>query len=519
VLSPEAQAEILTLHYNEGLSAREISRRLRLNRRSVKRVLRRRSVNLSRQVSQKKSILDPYKSEIISILERDPRCSGTAILNRIRGLGYLGGRSTMQYFISAQKLRPERKKEAFLRLDFSPAEVAQVDWGEFGNVFGDGVKIHCFAIVLCYSRYMYVEFTRSEKFEDFIRCHENAFRYFGGAPRQCWYDNLTSAVTDRMGSLVRFNARFMAYMGHHGIRPHACNVARGNEKGRVEDLIKFIRMNFWPGRTFTDFDDLNSQLIDWRNRIANQREHRSTKRVVRLVFEAEEQKLLMSMNPSPYDTDEVISRVIPSDFHFVYETNRYSVPWTLVGMSLTIRSNPREIKVYYNDQLVATHERSYLKNRVFTNKAHQQGLLERKPGAQSRESWQVAAVKRIGPKMSEYMDILRSGHRSMRNELGRILCLSTVYGNEAVHAACEELLGRGIIGVEALELTLKRSHHPSEQNPKPIQFENDKLNRIVPEVDLRRYDALLFEGDMNSSASDRNKNGDITTPHGDQGPA
>src|SRR5262249_32246755 len=153
-----------------------------------------------------------------------------------------------------------------------------------------GVKIHCFAMVLCFSRYMYIEFTRSEKFEDFIRCHENAFRYFGGVPLECWYDNLTSAVTDRMGQLIRFNSRFMAYVGHHHIRPHACNVAGGNEKGRVEDLIKYIRMNFWPGRTFSDFDDLCKQSIVWRNNIANQREHRSTRRIVRLHFESEEKK-------------------------------------------------------------------------------------------------------------------------------------------------------------------------------------------------------------------------------------
>lgn len=71
---------------------------------------------------------------------------------------------------------------------------------------------------------IYVEFTRSEKFEEFIRCHETVFRFFGGAPRECWYDNLTSAVSDRMSGLIRFNARFMAYMGHHSIRPHACTM-------------------------------------------------------------------------------------------------------------------------------------------------------------------------------------------------------------------------------------------------------------------------------------------------------
>ena len=118
----------------------------------------------------------------------------------------------------------------------------------------------CFAMILCYSRLLYIEFTRSEKFEGFIWCHENAFRSFGGlVPKECWYDNLTSTVTDRMDSLVRCNVGFMACLGHHGVRPHACNSAKGNEKGRVEDVIKYIRSSFWPGRKFTDFEDLCKQ--------------------------------------------------------------------------------------------------------------------------------------------------------------------------------------------------------------------------------------------------------------------
>jgi hypothetical protein len=402
-----------------------------------------------------------------------------------------------------------RPKEAFLRLDFAPGEAAQVDWGEFGNVFSDGVKIHCFAIVLCHSRYLYIEFTRSEKFEEFIRCHENAFRFFGGLPKECWYDNLASAVTDRIGALVRFNTRFMAYMGHHGARPHACNVARGNEKGRVEDLIKYIRSNFWEGRNFTDFEDLQKQAIVWRNQIANQREHRTTQRVVRLMFEADEQKALLSMNPNHYDTDEIFSRVVPPDFHFIYETNRYSVPWTLVGMTVTIRVISDQIKVYYNERIVTGHPRSYQKNRVFTIEAHRTGLLERKPGG-TKEAWQLSAVKNIGPKMAEYIELLRSGHRSLRNELNRILALSTIYGDSAVHDACIDLLERGVLGVEALELTLKRLHHPSNAklSPEPISFSNEKLNRAFPVVDLRRYDALLFEGNSDYRASEKKEDRD-----------
>jgi hypothetical protein len=350
---------------------------------------------------------------------------------------------------------------------------------------------------------IYVEFTRSEKFEEFIRCHENAFKFFGGVPRECWYDNLATAVSDRMGSLIRFNARFMAYMAHHSVRPHACNVARGNEKGRVEDLIKYIRMNFWSGRTFVDFDDLTKQLFVWRNQTANQREHRSTRRVVRLFFESEEKPKLMALNPVPYDTEEIFSRSVTSDFHLQYESNRYSVPWTLVGMTVTVRVNNRELKVHYNQKFICSHERSYLKNKVFTTEAHRAGLLERKHGA-SRETWQLGYVKGLGPRMAEYVELVRQGPRSLKYELSRLVALVTVYGQEMVLTACAECLGNGIVGVDNLELYLKRQHHPSKTNlnPQLINFNNEKLNRVHSEVDLRKYDALYFEGENNQRASE-----------------
>lgn len=507
MLPAEVQAKILSLHYGSHWTIRAIARELGVDRKSVRSVLKRRSVDLKPALRTRASILDPFKDQILELLRLEPRITHTAVLVRLREQGYLGGITVLKSFINSNRKRPEPRREAFLRLEFAAGECAQVDWGEFGDVFRDGTKVHCFAIVLAHSRYMTIEFTKSEKFEDFIRCHENAFRFFGGVPRECWYDNLTSAVTDRLGTLVKFNARFMAYMGHHGIRPHACNPARANEKGRVEDLIKFIRMNFWPGREFADFEDLQRQSISWRNQFANQRVHGSTRRVPRLHFESDEKPALRAMSESKYDTDEVFSRVVPPDFHIPYDTNRYSVPWSLTGLSVTLRITASDIKIYYHERFITAHPRSFQKFKVFTNEKHVLGLLDRKPGG-SREGWQIAAVKQIGPRMSEYLDLMRSGQRSLRNELGKLLALATVYGDSAVHAACEACLQAGVVGVENLELTLRRMNpaQTSKLLPEPIAFQNQKLNRVVPTVDLRQYDALLFDSNSNDSAGG-SKNG------------
>jgi transposase len=508
MLTPEVQAHILTLHFTDRRTIRSIARELELDRKTVRRVVERRRVELVPKVPIRASKLDVHRESLLEILRKDPKVTSTALLNHLRELGYTGGITILSDWLRRERSRFVRPREAFLRLEFGAGEAAQVDWGEFGDVFSDGVKIHCFAMVMAYSRMIYVEFTRSEKFEEFIRCHENAFRFFGGTPRECWYDNLTSAVSDRAGSLVRFNTRFMAYLGHHGVRPHACNVARGNEKGRVEDLIKYIRMNFWPGRTFLDFEDLTKQFIIWRNQSANQREHRSHRRVVRLMFESEEKSKLLPLNPVPFDTDEVFSRHVPPEFHLQHETNRYSVPWPLVGLTVTVRVNDLELKVYYNEKFICSHARSYLKGRVFTTESHRAGLIERKPGS-TRESWQLGYVKGLGPRMAEYVDLIRQGPRSLKNELTRLIALVTVYGEEMVLSACGECLLAGIVGVDNIELHLKRQHHPSSTflQPAPIHFESEKLNRVHPAVDLRKYDALYFEVENQTRVSKEDDHG------------
>jgi transposase len=493
VLPADIQAEILALHFGQHKTTREIAKILGVNRKTVMAVIRRRRVRLEKDPCPRPSILDPHKEFILELVKKDPLIPATVVLQRLRERGFLGGRYTVQEWMRVLRTAPQRPREAFLSLDFAAGETAQVDWGEFGDVFGNGVKIHCFVMVLCYSRLLYIEFTRSEKFEEFIRCHENAFRYFGGVPLECWYDNLTSAVTDRVGALVRFNARFMAYMGHHAIRPHACNPARGNEKGRVEDGVRLLRTSFWPGRSFKDFDDLCQQATTWRDQIANRREHRSIRKVPALFFEAEEKQALRAMNPHPYDTQEVFSRVVPPQFHIVYDTNRYSVAWTLVGMTVTLRVSDTEIRVFYGERLIAMHERSYLKHQTFTKPEHSRGLLERKPGA-SREGWQLAAVKSIGPAMKEYLELLRAGNRSLKREMSRILALVTIYGEQEVHDCVNDMLQSGIVGVENLEMLLKSRLGSGRDSlgPEPLNFQNTKLNRVVPTVDLRRYDALLF---------------------------
>lgn len=508
MLEAETQSKILAYYFNDKKQVRAIAHLTGVDRKTVSRVIARKKIETEQKKIMRTSLLDQYKPKVKEFLIKDPTMAAATMLHRLREFGYMGGLTILKDHVRELKLKSSPKlREAFLRLEFAPGECAQVDWGEFGDVFGDGIKMHCFVMVLCYSRLTYIEFTRSERFEDFIRAHENAFNYFGGVPKECWYDNLATAVQERHGSLVKFNPRFFSYMGHHHISPHACNPARGNEKGRVESGVKFIRSHFWSGRTFKDFDDLCLQSMLWRDQFLNLREHRVTRRIIKNFFEAEEKKTLRPMSDLKFETDEVLSKTMGSDFHFIFETNRYSVPWTFAGLTVTVRITAKTIKVYYHEKYVAGHERSYLKNKVFTNPKHQDGLLTRKPGAQNRDNERVLAVKKIGAGVNQYYESLRASSRSLRMEVNRLLALSTVYGVDNLNAACFELIKDGIVGIDNLERYL-RVENIQRKNPNPMKFNKEKLNRIIPSTSLSSYDELLKTDQLQIKTKDEGDSGD-----------
>ncbi len=137
----------------------------------------------------------------------------------LRAEGYRGGISALRGAV--RRRRPRAAPAAMATLSFGRGEAAQVDWGEFGDVFGIGRAVHAFVLVLCYSRLLTVTFTFSQMLEAFLRCHERAFAFVGGCPKECWYDNLATAVAERRGKLVRFHPRFLGYAGHHRFRPVA----------------------------------------------------------------------------------------------------------------------------------------------------------------------------------------------------------------------------------------------------------------------------------------------------------
>ena len=488
MLDPRLQVEILRLHFGEGLSRRAITRQLGVNRKTVGQIIARRNVRLcAAERKGRSSILEPYYPRIQKLLDKAPERSCVNILQRLRDAGYTGGISILRDYV--RTIRPHPQPEAFFELEFAKGEAAQVDWGEFGDVFANGTKVHVFVMVLCWSRLLYLEFTLRETLPTLLRCYQRALRFFGGLCREYWHDNMPTVVAERLGRLKRFTVGFEAYVGFHGFDAILCNVGAGNEKGRVEDGVKLVRNQFWPGRTFRDIDDINHQAVEWRHRYANRREHATTHKIPELMFE-QERPILNPLRPEPYDTDDVVSLPVRPNFLVPFEGNRYSVPWPLVGKTVTLRADDKRVRIFYGHKRIAQHERCYLKGNKIRKPRHEEGLREIKPGAS--RNWKVEAVRSFGPHSSRYLELLNSGTRSLRREVEELLFLATVYGGDLLEETIGQLLGHGIVGVAHLERALRLTEATPKATP-PLALSDERLHFVPPRPQFENYDALLLD--------------------------
>ena len=248
---------IYRLSHGQGWSVRKIARHLKVSRKSVRKYLAQPAPAPVQRTRASK--LDPYKERIGQLLEEDPSASAVVITQRLREQGYEGGITILREYLKG--VRPGRSPRAFVRVESAPGERFEVDWGHFGalDYQGDKRKLYAFVLVECHSRRLYLEFTHSQSFETFARCHIHAFRFMQGVAREVLFDNLASAVAEREGRWVRFNPRFLELARQYGFFPRACTPGSPWEKGKVEKLLGYVRQNFWPLRSFTGLADVNHQ--------------------------------------------------------------------------------------------------------------------------------------------------------------------------------------------------------------------------------------------------------------------
>ena len=281
--------------------------------------------------------------------------------------------------------RPPRR-EAVLKLHFARGECAQIDWGEFGSISVGSTRrrLSFFVMVLCYSRLMYLEFTVSQTMEHFLACHQHAFNAIQGVPAKVMVDNLRSAVLQRLaGQAPLFNARYADFARHFAFEIAPCNVGRGNEKGRVENGVGYVKKNFLNGLELAEFSAINPAAQIWLDTIANVRVHAYTHRRPVELF-AEERAHLKPLNALPYDIARIASVRASKQFRVTLDTNHYSLPAQYAGQRVTLKAYPERVCIYHHEQLIARHMRSYDRHQDIEDPDHPKALLTQRRNAREQ---------------------------------------------------------------------------------------------------------------------------------------
>jgi len=356
----------------KGMSYTEISKRYNIDPRTAKKYTESETRPEYVLSQPKPSKLDPYKSQIILWLEEAPY-SSARILEKIQKQGFDGGRSIVQEFVRGKKEQFDEK--ATVRFETMPGLQGQVDWAVFENFLvlenGKWKKLYCFLMILGYSRMRYIEFVTDMSTDTLIRCHQNAFRYFGGYPDEILYDNMKQVVIKRLLKQAdsTMNRQFEDFAGFYGFKPILCRPYRGQTKGKVERTVLFVRNNFMTGIKYDSLNDLNGQALAWCNKV-NGKLHGTTNEIPFHRLNEEE------LNPilREYIIDKINLRRVQKDCLISYDGNQYSIPSEYIGRDVAVVMLGNLLAVYHEGKQIALHRISDLKKDMIINPEHYQKI-------------------------------------------------------------------------------------------------------------------------------------------------
>jgi transposase len=489
-IDKECEAKILRYHFVEHWGVNTIASQLGIHHSTVDRVLSQAGLpKIERTISP--SIIDPYVPFMMKTLEQYPTLTAARLYDMALERGYTGGVSHFRARVA--QLRPRPAPEAYLRLKTLPGEQAQMDWGSFSHLhIGKATRpVMAFVMVLSWSRQVFLRFYLNQRMESFLRGHVAAFEAFGGCPRVLLYDNLKSAVLERQGDAIRFNPVLLALSAHYHFEPRPVAVARGNQKGRVERSIRFIRTSFFAGRQWRDIDDLNAQADAWcQGQSANRPCPEDTSMTVREAF-AEEQPQLLVLPDNPFPTDERIEVSVGKTPYVRFDLNDYSIPHTHVRRMLTVMASLTQVRVLNGTDVIAEHTRSYGKGEQIEDPSHIKDLIEYKSYA--REHSGQDRLAHAAPASVELLELaVQRAHRPS-TVISLLMEMLDEYGASELACAIDEALQHQAPHPNAVRQVLERRREQRHQPP-PLAItlpDNPKAkNAVVRPASLARYDQL-----------------------------
>ena len=356
-------AEVRAMHA-DGITKREIARRLGISRNTVERLL---SASEPPRYSRAPagSMLDPLEGVLRRLVEEWPEIKAPRVTEILReDCGYTGSVDLVRKRLAT--LRPRQVRPA-QRTGYRPAQVLQLDWGEMPTrpkLAGRERRIYALVATLPYSGAQSAHFSFDLTAESFLEGHVRIFDWLGGVVRECVYDNLRSAVARRERDQITWNQRFLALRGHYAFHAHACTPATPREKGSVEGGVRHLKTGFWPARRFACLGELDEQYARWRDTVCNRRVH-ATGRFPVAERLAHEREVLRPLPPTAFDFAGARPVRVGLDGYLKLGGNFYRAPLRLVHQRVELRFDRDNVWIYYAGETVASYPRSYDRGQWF----------------------------------------------------------------------------------------------------------------------------------------------------------
>jgi transposase len=492
MIPKDFEARIQRLFHVERWSKGAIGRELGVHHSVVSRVLQEEGGDSSRSRPSK---IDPYVSFIEETIRRYPKITASRIYGMVVERGYRGGPSHFRSVIRTIRSRV-RAPEAFLRLRVLPGEESQVDWGHFGKIRIGSAERHlmAFVMVLSYSRRIFLRFFPGQTTAHFLRGHVAAFRAFGGVTRTVLYDNLKSAVLDRRGDAIRFNPDLIALSAHYRFEARPVAPYRGNEKGRVERAIRYVRDAFFAGLEWNTLAELNARADAFGADVSLRRpwpEDRT--RSVADAF-AEEQSHLLPLRENPFPAFERVEVSVGKTPYVRFDTNDYSVPSRCVRRTLVVVATMETVRVLDGMTRVAQHRRSFDRGKTIEDPRHIEELQAQKRHA--RKGRFLDLLQRAVPDSETLLKRMAERGRNVGAATFAIHKLLEIYGRSELAFGIQEALARGVFHPHAVRHAIeKRREERGREAALPIHLPDDPRVRditITPH-ELSRYDEEISQ--------------------------
>ena len=483
MISPETRALIRRYFYAEHWKIGTIAGELSVHPDSVRNAIESERFH---SAPIRPSLADPYLGFVRQTLDEHPRLRATRLHAMLRDRGYTG--SVVQLRRAVARLRPH-KPEPFLQLHTLAGEQAQVDWAHFGHVMVGRAKraLSCFVMTLSYSRALYLEFFFDQTMENFLPGHVHGFAAWGGQPRVILYDNLKSVVLERRGDQIHFHPRLLELSGHYHFAARPCQVRAGNQKGRVERAIRYVRDSFWAGRVFTTLDECNRQAWLWRDNVAHQRrwpggDHRT----VAEAF-AEEQPRLLPPPQHPFPTECIVPVQSRKTIYVRFDLNDYSIPPQAVGRPLTLAASDTTVRILDGSAELARHVRSYDRHQLVLDPAHQDAVLALKRKA--FHSTPGGRLEQAVPESRQLLDLAFTQGESAGTQTAQLMKLLDNYGAAALRRAIQEALARNTPRASSVAFLLRRQPRTAPAALDLSRHPHLATLHVRPQ-DLETYDQL-----------------------------